>query len=165
MRLTSRSLARTTLRDDSDADEEVVERCHTLPTQPASAAALRGLGRGLESNRFFSLATDSEDEEGERRTTFDEDSCSDTVSLVGRRNPRRLRLRWSEGSPCREQETRVDTPDSHDERGKRCSATVAGQSWGSVGPTLRVMCPTEGDSSVRCGTMTLIQKFRQHSLC
>ena len=30
-------LARTTLRDDSDADEEVVERCHTLPTQPASA--------------------------------------------------------------------------------------------------------------------------------
>ena len=112
-------LARTTLRDDSDADEEVVERCHTLPTQPASAAALRGLGRGLESNRFFSLATDSEDEEGERRTTFDEDSCSDTVSLVGRRNPRRLRLRWSEGSPCREQETRVDTPDSHDERSRR----------------------------------------------
>ena len=108
-------LAFTTLRDDSDADEEVVERCHTQPTQPASAAALRGLGRGFVSNRFFSLATDSEDEEVERRTTLDEDSCSDTVSLIGRRNSRRqLRLRWSEcapivaHSPGCEQETRVD---------------------------------------------------------
>ena len=120
----------------------------------------------VEEHRFFSLATDSEDEEGERRTTFDEDSCSDTVSLVGRRNPRPLRLRWSEGSPCRE--TRVDTPDSHDERSRRAREALQRDSsrpiMGSAG-TLRVMCPTEGDSSVRCGTMTLIQKFRQHSLC
>ena len=118
-------LAFTTLRDDSDADEEV-ERCYTQPIQPASAAALRSLGRGFKSNRFFSLATDSEDEEVERRTTLDEDSCSDTVSLIGRRNSRRrLRLRWSEcvsivaHSPGCEHETRVDTPDSHDERLRR----------------------------------------------
>ena len=116
-------LAFTTLRDDSDADEEVVERCHTQPTQPASATDLRGLGRGFESNRFFSLATDSKDEEVERRTTLDEDSCSDIVSLIGRR--RWLRLRWSEcvsiveHSPGCQQETRVDTPDSHDERLRR----------------------------------------------
>ena len=77
-------LAFTTLRDDSDAEEEVVERCHTQPTQQASAAALRGLGRGFESNRFFSLATDSEDEEVERRTTLDEDIAQIlSVSLVG----------------------------------------------------------------------------------
>ena len=47
-------LALATLRDDSDADEDVV--------------ALRGLGRGFESNRFSSLATDSEDDEVEWRT-------------------------------------------------------------------------------------------------
>ena len=116
-------LAFTTLRDDSDADEEVVERCHTQPTQPASATDLRGLGRGFESNRFFSLATDSKDEEVERRTMLDENSCSDIVSLIGRR--RWLRLRWSEcvsivaHSPGCQQETRVDTPDSHDERLRR----------------------------------------------
>ena len=127
------------LSEMTDAEEEVVDRCHTQPTQPA---ALRGLGRGFESNRFFSLATDSGDEEVERRTTIDEDSYSDTVSLIGRRNSRRrLRLRWSECVPivahslgC-EQETRVDTPDSHDERLRRVREAFAARQFASRGPS------------------------------
>ena len=86
------------VREDSGADEDVERdlECQTQPTEPACACDLRGLG----CNRFFSLATDSEDDEVERRTSIDADSCSDAVCLIGRRNSRRrLRLRWSEDVP------------------------------------------------------------------
>ena len=76
---------------------------------PATSGALRAAGvtefapptpaMGLAHNRFFSLATESEDEQSARRTTIGEET-SDTMSLIGIRNSRRrLRLRWSEHAP------------------------------------------------------------------
>ena len=78
------------------------------PTVPVSSATLRAAGwqsgpptlQGLASNRFFGVATDSEDEQVDRRTTIDADTCSDIKSPIGHRNSRRrFRLRWSEGVP------------------------------------------------------------------
>ena len=72
-------------------------RLDVLPHLETPATQRCSFAGGGASNRFFSLATDSEDEEVERRTKIDEDSCSDPVSLIGRRNSRRrLRLSWSE---------------------------------------------------------------------
>ena len=39
------------------------------------------------------------------------------------------------------------------------------RSWESVGPTLKVMCPAEGDASVLCGMPIHIRRHRRHSLC
>ena len=95
-----------TVQDNSEHDFVGTQ---TLVTVPASSVALRAAGveervstagRRVASNRFFFLATDSEDEQIDQRTLMDEDTCSDTVSLVGQRNSgRRLRLRWSEHTP------------------------------------------------------------------
>ena len=65
-----------TVQDNSEHDFEGTQ---TQVIVPASSAALRAAG--LEER-----ATDSEDEQNDQRTLLDEDTCSDTVSLVGQRN-------------------------------------------------------------------------------
>ena len=86
---------------------------HTAHTA-GFCSCIRGFGKGIWSNRFFSDATDS-DEEVERRTTLDEDSCSDIVSLIGfvsrRHESTHLTVMMSVWGEC----------------GKRCSATVCFQ--------------------------------------
>ena len=93
-----------TWRDQDSIDDNGVDA-----TVPATSGALRAAGvtefapptsvRRLAHNRFFSLATESEDEQTARRTTIHEET-SDTMSLIGIRNSRRpLRLRWSEHAP------------------------------------------------------------------
>ena len=139
-----------TLREDNGANEDVGRdfECRSQPTETACAGDLRSLG----SNRFFSLATDSEDDEVERRTLIDADSCSDTVSLIGRGNSRRrLRLRWSEDVPtvahtsgCGEV---ADAPDSHDMRLRRVREVLQ-----------REIRPAEGLAVVRAAA-TLIQNL------
>ena len=53
MRLTSRStLHQQSFRDDSDADEEVVERCHTLPTV-GFCSCFEGFGKRIGVQRVL----------------------------------------------------------------------------------------------------------------
>ena len=106
-------------------------RVQTQSAVPASSGALRAAGVAewpppipvrLASNRFFSLATDSEDEQVDRRTTVDD---------IGQRNSRRrLRLRWSEcvppaANPAGDvQECVPDVPDSHVRRSMQVRAAL-----------------------------------------
>ena len=76
--------------------------------------------RWLHPKDSFFFATDSEDEQIEQRTLLDEDTCSDTVNVVGQRNSgRQLRLRWSKHTPPVNAASNVQVPDvldSHDRR-------------------------------------------------
>ena len=78
-----------TVQDNSEHD---VAGIQSQVTVPASSAALQAAGmdlmggRRVASNRFFSLATDSEDEQIDQRTVIDQDTCSDTVNLIEQRN-------------------------------------------------------------------------------
>ena len=123
-----------TVQDNAEHDSEGIQ---THVTVPASSAALRPAGveervpspgQRVASNRFFCLATDSEDEQIDQRTLLGEDTCSDTVSLVGQRNSgRRLRLRWSEHTPPVNATGNVqvpDVPDSHERRLMRVRAAM-----------------------------------------
>ena len=122
-----------TVQDNSEHD---VAGIQSQVTVPASSAALQAAGmdltagRRVASNRFFSLATDSEDEQIDQRTVNDQDTCSDTVSLIEQRNSgRRLRLRWSEHTapvvnPTGNVQDAPDVPDSHDRRLMRVRAAM-----------------------------------------
>ena len=116
-----------TVQDNSEHDFAGIQ---SQVTVPASSAALQAAGmdlmawRRVASNRFFSLATDSEDERIDQWTVIDEDTCSDTVSLVERRNPRRrLSLQWSQCAPTPINpvgaQPHVPVLDSHEERLQR----------------------------------------------
>ena len=87
----------------------------------------------------FCLATDSEDDQIHQRTLLDEDTCSDTVSLVGQRNSgRRLRLRWSEHTPPVNTTSNVqvpDVPDSHDRRFDASACSDAARQSATGGET------------------------------
>ena len=80
--------------------------------QPAPPSALRraGVTGNHASNRFFSFATDSDDDQ-----IIVERSCSDTDS-VPTRPRRRLRLRWNSDDAQQVPVTQIDTPDSSDQR-------------------------------------------------
>ena len=84
-------------------------------------------GRIASNNRFFSLATDSEDEQIDRRILIDEDICSNTASLVQQRNSGR-RLRSEHTPPVVNHTSSVqvvpDVPDSHDRRLIRVRAAM-----------------------------------------
>ena len=125
-----------TVQDNSELD---IVRIQSQVTVPASSAALQAAGveeralpmagRRVASNRFFSLATDSEDEQVDQRTPIDEDTCSDTESMVEHRNSgRRLQLRWSEHTapvvnPTGDVQV-VPVLDSHDRRLMRVRAAM-----------------------------------------
>ena len=72
-------------------NENEIAGIQSQVTVPASSAVLQMAGRRVVSNRFFSLATDSEDEQIDRRILI----------LVQQRNSgRRLRLSWSRTVSC-----------------------------------------------------------------
>ena len=83
---------------------DAIETESVETTQPATPGALRTAG--VRTNRFFSLATDSDQEE----------QTSDTVCLPERSvRRRRLHLRWNPDN-AQQTATQVDPLDSHDQR-------------------------------------------------
>ena len=111
-------------------------------------------GEMVASNRFFCFATDSEDEQIEQRTLF-EDTCSDTVNVVGQRNSgRQLRLRWSKHTPPVNATSNVQVPDvldSHDRRLMRVRAASGAtvETGNRSGQVSGGACWTSGSGS-RC---------------